>query len=139
MERNQRIIDELKKYVQTESESDAQDRYNYSEVVIDGHKASSLADIQSKPITDFSVETKTLNYFITLLNASTESTTRNFSAVVKQIWNKFLSDGIDIKDTELFKIAHFCEEKSYRTKAGTTEREFLLISAIGRVKSEYKV
>ena len=113
--------------------------YTYSETIIDGKKYGSMSDIVPHEMPDLSVENLTLQAFTRFLESSRESSTRLFASVVKKLRAKHLADGEDIRNTSLYVIARECEEKSFRTKPDSVEREFLLISAINTIKKAYDI
>lgn len=135
---NAKIVEELKKNLIPNEKTQQDKTYTYSEYVIDGHKYSSISDIPHRKQAEFSAEAGIINDFIRMVSSSSESTTKQYVNTLKNIYTKHLDNDDDLSQTFLYLIAKKCISKSYRTVAGSTEREFLLIGALSEIKKKYE-
>ena len=136
-DKNLKVLEELRKSLGAEEKTDER-TYTYRQYTIDGQKFSTLADLQDHEIKVITQEERTIESFSKMLSESGDPQSKKFARTVKNIAWLHQSGGEDLKTTPLYLIAKEYCEKTLATSPGSIERDLLLITAVGKIKTAYQ-
>ncbi len=136
--RNLRVLEELQKTLIQDEQPSNTKTYTFTEYAIDGRKYASLSGLRNNNIKHVSPEEKTIEDFSKMLQTSSDPGCRCFNKTINTLVYQHKSGGDVLKDTPLYATVKEYLGKVLATRAGSVERDFLMVAAVGKIKNAYK-
>ncbi len=133
-----KFLAELRKSLASDEKAENEKTYTFRQYTIDGRRYSTLSDLKNHEIKVVTPEESIISEFAKMLSASSDAKTRDFARTVKNLIWLHKAGGDKLRETPLFEISREYNDKTLSTRPGSVERDFLLITAIEKIKSAYR-
>ena len=136
--RNLRVLEELKRAITPEETLADKTDYTFNAYSIDGRTFASLSGLENREFKQQTPEEVTIAEFVKLLQDSTDKDSREFARTVNNLAWLHNKSKDPLKVTPLYRIAKEYTEKALSTRAGSVDRDLLLIAAVAKIKGAYR-